>query len=359
MLKLTLTVWHDDMAPYQNYKQFMGRFVSEFGFESAPSVQTINQGISDPRERFSQSRTWLSHDKSPGHHRRLAMYMSENFRFVMQPLDAYVYCTQFLQAEAMSYAYNLWRREFRGPGEENCSGALVWQANDIWPCMSWAVVDYNLNPKSGWYVMKRALQKVTVGAERVVTKDSSSELTHIEPEKGACQLWAVNGHISELTATLRLAAFDVETGNAIALPEKYDSQRFTLGSNRSTDLVRVDIPRPETTVLAAYLEDGQTGELLARWVSWPEPFKYLRYRPDVKVEVRVEHDTTVLLSTSAPVKGVVMQVPLEEGDDAAWDDNFVDLVPGETVSIGVKGLKGRNVKLRWLCSWEQSEGPTA
>ena len=25
------------MAPYQDYKEFMGRFVSEFGFESAPS----------------------------------------------------------------------------------------------------------------------------------------------------------------------------------------------------------------------------------------------------------------------------------------------------------------------------------
>jgi beta-mannosidase len=75
------------------------------------------------------------------------MYMAENFRYLMHPLDSYVYCTQFLQAEAMLYAYNLWRREFRGPGKESCAGALVWQGNDIWPGMSWAVMDVHLRPR--------------------------------------------------------------------------------------------------------------------------------------------------------------------------------------------------------------------
>jgi hypothetical protein len=54
------------------------------------------------------------------------MYSAENFRFRFNPLRDFVYCSQFLQAEAMKYAYNHWRREFRGEGEENCSGILVW-----------------------------------------------------------------------------------------------------------------------------------------------------------------------------------------------------------------------------------------
>src|SRR5262249_51382846 len=151
--------------------------------ESAPNLRTINAAITDPRERFSQSRTWMSHDKAPGHSRRYGMYISGNFPFVMNPLDSYVYFTQFFQAEAMSYAYNLWRREFRGPGEENCGGALVWQTNDIWPGMSWAVVDVNLRPKAAWYVMKRALQTVTVGIERVVTKRWGKEVINYDPER--------------------------------------------------------------------------------------------------------------------------------------------------------------------------------
>lgn len=339
------------MAPYQAYKDFMGRFVSEFGFESTPNLRTLKKAITDPRERHSQSRTWLAHDKAPGHTRRYGMYMSENFRFLMNPIDAYVYCTQFLQAEAMSYAYNLWRREFRGPGEENCSGALVWQLNDIWPGMSWALVDVDLHPKAGFFVVKRALQMVTVGIERVVTKTlgDPQELINIEPEKKACEIWAVNGHVEELDVTLKLAAFDIESGKGVALPES--DRSLTLLANRSTELSRIDIPNAEWTVIVAYLEDTKTGAQLARWVSWPEPLKYLRFRPDVEVTTKV-HGDRVVLGTNAPVKGVVLEVPLEEGADAKWEDNFIDLVPGEEVTVGVKGLNGRTVKARWLCDWE-------
>lgn len=341
------------MAPYQNYKEFMGRFVSEFGFESAPSLRTMNMAITDPRERFSQSRTWMSHDKAPGHTRRYGMYMSENFRFVMEPLGAYVYCTQFLQAEAMSYAYNLWRREFRGPGEENCSGALVWQTNDVWPCMSWAIVDVDLRPKAAWYVVKRALRKVTVGVERVITK-KYSEVINYDPLKEACEIWAVNSNTSELKVTLKLVAFDIETGKPVPLPHSEVERRLTLAPNRSTDLCRFDIPHAETTVLAAYLDDAETGSNLARWVSWPEPYKYLRFRPDLKVEAQAQGDK-VLLRANAPVKGVMLEVPIEEGEDAVWEDNFVDIAPGETLVVGAKGLYGRTVKPRWLCDWEQTD----
>jgi beta-mannosidase len=121
------------MSPYQDYKKYTSRFISEFGFESAPALSTLHTAITTPSERHWQSRTFDAHDKGPGHQRRYGLYSGENFRFRMTPLADFVYTSQFLQAEAMSYAYNHWRREFRGPGEENCSGILVWQLNDIWP----------------------------------------------------------------------------------------------------------------------------------------------------------------------------------------------------------------------------------
>jgi len=56
--------------------------------------------------------------------------MGESLRFRMDPLEDCVYCAQLLQSEAIGFAVNTWCREFREPGEENCSGALVWQLND-------------------------------------------------------------------------------------------------------------------------------------------------------------------------------------------------------------------------------------
>jgi hypothetical protein len=114
--------------------------------------------------------------------------------------------------------------------------------------------------------MKRALHVVTVGVERVITKEWGREVINIEPEKRACEVWAVNGNVSELEAKLKLVAFDIETGAAVPLSHREVERTLTLAPNQSTDICRVHIPQAETTVLVAYLEDLETGSSLARWI---------------------------------------------------------------------------------------------
>ncbi|RDW66315.1 hypothetical protein BP6252_09950 [Coleophoma cylindrospora] len=347
-------VWHGKVSPYQDYKEYTSRFVSEFGFESAPDLRTLHKAISDPRERHWQSATYDAHDKGPGHQRRYGMYSGENFRFRFNPLRDFVYCSQFLQAEAMSYAYNGWKREFRGPGEENCSGILVWQLNDIWPGTSWALVDVDLHRKPAFYITKRALASVVVGMERVVTKEPPYIVMSYLPEKAAMDIWAVNSKMTTLDATLQLSAFDIETGKAIDLPEQERSRVLALPPNQTMELTQIAIPQAGSTVVVGYI-DSPTGERLARWVSWPEPMKFVRFSPGLKVETRTEGEV-VWVKTNAPVKGVVLSVPIEEGEDAVWEDNFIDLVPGEEIAVAVKGLEGRTVQVRYLCDWEYEKG---
>jgi beta-mannosidase len=343
------------MSPYQDYKAYTSRFVSEFGFESAPDLRTLHKAITKPSERHWQSVTFDAHDKGPGHQRRYGMYSSENFRFKMNPLSSFVYSTQFLQAEAMSYAYNHWRREFRGPGEENCSGILVWQLNDIWPGTSWALVDVDFHRKPSFFITKRALAKVVVGMERVVTKEPHYITTGYPPKKEALDVWAVNGYIKEINVILKLSAFDIESGKEIDLSEQGRETKLNLKCNQTTEIKKIDIPNAEQTVIVAYIDDARTGVRLARWISWPEPLKFVRFKKDLKIEVKVDGDTVVLTS-NGPVKGVVVSVPIEEGDDAVFDDNFVDIVPLEEIRIGVQGLKGRKIQTRYLCDWEYEKG---
>ena len=349
------TVWHGKMSPYQDYKAYTSRFVSEFGFESAPDLRTLHKAITNPSERHWQSLTFDAHDKGPGHQRRYGMYSGENFRFKMNPLSSFVYSTQFLQAEAMSYAYNHWRREFRGPGEENCSGILVWQLNDIWPGTSWALVDVDFHRKPSFFITKRALAKVVVGMERVITKAVHYMTTGYMPQKGALEIWAVNGHVNELDAVLKLSAFDIESGKQVELPEKERERKLKLKGNQTTEITKIDIPTPEQTVIVAYVDDANSGKRLARWISWPEPLKFVRFKKDLKVEAKTEGDAIVVTS-NGPVKGVVLSVLIEEGDDAVFDDNFLDVVPGEEIRIGVQGLEGRKIQTRFLCDWEYEKG---
>ncbi|KAF5022177.1 hypothetical protein F66182_5764 [Fusarium sp. NRRL 66182] len=347
-------IWHGKMSPYQDYKAYTSRFISEFGFESTPSLSTLHRAITSPSERHAQSRTFDVHDKGPGHQRRYPMYMGENYRFRMNPLKDFVYCTQFLQAEAMAYAYNCWRREFRGPGEENCSGVLVWQLNDIWPGTSWALVDVDLNPKPAFYITKRALEKTVVGMERTVSKSPPYIVTGYPPEKARIDVWAVNGELVDREVVLVLKAFDIQSGRALELPNGQTKQEVVLKANQTTELLAdLDIPNHNDTVVVAYLDSPASGERLARWVSWPEPLKYLHLYPELQVTAKVvDGGSSVILAANAPVKGVVLQTSSEDADDVVFDDNFLDLVPGEEVKIGVTGLKDRSIEIRFLYDWE-------
>lgn len=257
----------------------------------------------------------------------------------------------------MSYAYNHWRREFRGEGEENCSGALVWQLNDIWPGTSWALVDVNGGRKPAWYITRRALGRVVVGMERVRTGGYGNYMTEWSyPEKkDKVEIWAVNGGVGELEAVLKLSAFDIGSGGEVELPENEKARKLVLGGNKTTEITKIVIPSADSTVLVAYLDDEKTGERLARWISWPEPLKFVKFNKELKVEAILDGDV-ITLKANAPVKGVVLQVPIEEGgEDAVFDDNFVDLVPGEEIKVGVEGLSGRKIETRFLCDWEYKE----
>ena len=155
------------MAPYQEYGKFEGRFVSEFGMQSYPSLQAL-ESITPVHERFPQSRTIIHHNKAstpdgkPDGHRRLAVYLADNLRDATT-LEGYIYNTQFIQAEAMKYAYSTFRRRWGVPGKRAVGGALVWQLNDCWPVTSWAIIDSLGIPKPAYYTIKRELESVTLG----------------------------------------------------------------------------------------------------------------------------------------------------------------------------------------------------
>jgi len=173
------------------------------------------------------------------------------------------------------------------------------------------------------------------------------------PEKAALELWAVNGSVEPMEVVLKLSAVGIESGEEVELKEEKE-RTLILKPNQTNELLKVEIPKAEQTVVVAYLDD-QEGNRLARWVSWPEPLKFVKFKKDLKVNVKVEGEE-VVLSTNGPAKGVVVSVPIEEGDDAVFEDNFIDLVPGEVIRIKSTGLNGRSVKARWLCDWESEEG---
>ncbi|KAK0735073.1 glycoside hydrolase superfamily [Lasiosphaeria miniovina] len=345
-------VWHGTQEKWQDFDRLGGRFVSEFGMQAFPSVKTIDAylplGKDDP-DRFAQSSTVDFHNKAEGHERRIALYLVENLRYAPDPLEQFVYATQLMQAECLASAYRLWKRQWKGPGREYCGGALVWQVNDCWPVTSWSMVDFYLRPKHAYFAVKREMAPLSVGIARREHRHPRDKYTRVVDTSTRVEVWGSNLTLESLAVDCVVRAWDVETG-AETFSEVVASG-VALPGNRSTELAARDVPAlrkgdEARAVVAAYLV-GPGGEQLARYVNWPEPLKYLHLQKPQRLRAELSADArAVAVSAEVPVKGVA----LECDDDAVqFDDNLVDIVPGEVVTIGVRGATAATkIETRYL-----------
>jgi beta-mannosidase len=345
-------VWHGTQEKYQNYDKLVGRFISEFGMEAFPSVKTIDAylplGKDDP-DRYPQSSTVDFHNKAAGHERRLALYLVENMRYAPDPLEQFVYSTQLMQAECLASAYRLWKRQWKGPGREYCGGALVWQINDCWPVTSWSICDYYLRPKHAYFTVKREMAPLSAGITRREHSHPRNKYTRVDIDTTTeIEVWGSNLMLEDLTVDCVVTAWDVETGEETY--SKTVAKDLLLPKNQSTEIVALEVPAPKKgdeakTVVAAYLIGD--GKQLARYVNWPEPLKYLHLQKPGKLTATLSDDAkSVAISAEVPVKGVALEC---EDDDVKFEDNLVDIVPGETVTIAVKGAKkSSSITTRYL-----------
>jgi len=307
-------VWHQQMLPYQRYGEVQGRFVSEFGMQSHPSL-ALFESVLPEGERFPESRTVQWHNKAgsaagPDGHRRLAVYLADNLR-VGTTLAEHVYATQFVQAEAMRVAYQDFRRRWQRPGARACGGALVWQLNDCWPVTSWALIDAAGTVKPAWHTVRRALAPLAVA---------------LRLEPGQVRLAVMNGTAQACTPRLELCVFSLE--GQLLFEARLDPPA---PASSSIELCQT-LPTFGQTPVVAELRalDPESGRELARDCAWTEPFKFHRLDA-AQLNIRVLGQS-LLLGCDRPIKGLWLR-----SNGTAWSDNFIDLVPGPPRRIAVTG----------------------
>lgn len=127
-------VWHGGV-PFEEYRKHYFRYCSEFGFEAFPSVKTL-ESFALPEDMRIDSDVMRSHQKCLSGNEKIMSYVKDYYK-VPEKFEDFVYISQLLQADAIRYGAEHFRRH-RG----RCMGALYWQLNDCWPTVSWASVDY-------------------------------------------------------------------------------------------------------------------------------------------------------------------------------------------------------------------------
>ncbi|GAA5877376.1 hypothetical protein JCM3774_003578 [Rhodotorula dairenensis] len=348
-------VWHGEQAPYQDYWRLGGRFVSEFGMQGCPDLATVNRFLGkDSTEHYWQSLMFGQHNKATGWEGRVAEYLADNIRSG-NSLKDFAYATQFIQAEAVASAFSSWRRQFTGGvSGARCAGALIWQLNDVWPCMSWSIVDYFERPKPAYFAAKRALAPISLSGRRFTSRtypDRGSAAVFAETT--FVEIFASSAKQRSVEIKLVIEAYEVVTGKRVWREE----HPHVLGANRSTELVKFVLPGvfdnvKNATVIGARLIDSESRETLARVSLWPEPYKHLTFPSPEDVDLKVElmtvegtsgESTAVVVQAARPVKGLVLR---SKDGNVAFSDNFLDLLPGETRRINCKGLRNTS-ELAW------------
>ncbi|MCX7030154.1 MAG: hypothetical protein NTU62_08550, partial [Spirochaetes bacterium] len=147
-------VWHG-RKPFEWYRTCGHRFNSEFGFQSFPEPRTV-RGYTDPDDRNVTSWVMERHQRSGIGNTVIIQYLLDWFRMPTD-FDATLRLSQVLQAMAMKYAVEHWRRSMpRG------MGTLYWQLNDCWPVASWSSIDWHGRWKALHHLARRFFAPVLV-----------------------------------------------------------------------------------------------------------------------------------------------------------------------------------------------------
>lgn len=151
-------IWHDG-KPFEDLETKRPRFMSEFGFQSFPSLEVV-KFINNGNSTSISSEEFKNHQKHSRGFDIIKTYMERDFPVPTNEED-YMYVSQILQAYGIGKGIEAQRRN-----KPYTMGSLYWQLNDCWPAVSWSGIDSFGNWKALQYQVQHSFADVLVSFER-------------------------------------------------------------------------------------------------------------------------------------------------------------------------------------------------
>lgn len=326
-------VWHGE-KPFTEYRKFFFRYASEFGFQSFPCLKSVEQ-FTLPDDRNIFSRVMERHQRNQAANGKILSYLSQTFRYP-NSFDDLLYASQLMQAEAIRYGVEHWRRN-RG----RCMGAIIWQLNDIWPVASWASIDYYGRWKALHYAAKRFFAPVMISAEEEGELSQNPKINeyHPAPLEKSFRLNVCNETLLDVTGEVVWA---LRTPDGAIVRQGH--QALTIPAMSAKWLDKVNCADASLTghyvSFAFVVDDVAVSEGTCIFCA-PKHFEFA----DPRLTVETRGDTLVVTSHA-----YAKQVWLESEDaDLLLDDNAFDMNPGTKV---VRVVKGTAEEVRVRSVWD-------
>ncbi|MDO4740726.1 MAG: glycoside hydrolase family 2 protein, partial [Eubacteriales bacterium] len=327
-------VWHGK-KPFTDYRKFFFRYASEFGFQSFPCLKTV-EAFTEPGDRNVFSRVMEYHQRNKAANGNILAYLAQTYKYPSS-FDNLLYCSQLLQADAIRYGVEHWRRN-RG----RCMGAIYWQLNDCWPVASWSSVDYFGRWKALHYAAKRFFAPVLLSCQEEGTltqrTNANSELPIAKVEK-SIRLNVSNETMREVRGEVKWA-LRRNTGEVLQSGE----QAVVVPAQSALWLDKVEFPQADLFADYASFELWSEGELVSQGsvlFCAPKHFRFID--PQLSVSAG---DGCLTVSAGAYARNV--EIVCEDGD-VLLEDNYFDL---NAQSRTVRILRGEGKVFRVRSVWD-------
>ena len=298
------------------------RFVTEFGMQALPNVETLKTFC--PAENLKISNLAIEkHDYQVDGIDRLSRYTSELFA-PPEDLNQWVYVSQLTQARAVKKHVE----HLRAHPERNY-GVLFWQFADCSPAISWASLDYRQKPKALYYYCKRIYAKTFVAVRSSFKEALPGQTAKLDE----LSVIVKNETESPMTATLNCRLIDLK-GNVI---DSVSSPTMLMPFSHSNPLQMpkemVTPNNPQDCCLHLAVENN--GNIIAENLFFYMPDKHINW-PKANIEKQLSRtdDTTWQLRLKADV--LVKDFCIQTDDDVILSDNFIDLMGQQQTTITIK-----------------------
>ncbi len=302
-------VWNQ--RDYTAYRDYVPRFVAEFGYQAPPTWSTLTRAVHDD-PLAPDSPGVLHHQKAEDGNGKLARGLAAHFA-EPDTVEDWHFLTQLNQARALSLGVEHFRSH-----RPTCMGTVWWQLNDCWPVTSWAVVDGDGSRKPSWYALRRSYR---------------TRLLTVQPRDGGLAAVLVNDGDEPWRTSLRMARHSTE---GVRLAERsvtvecagYATVEVPLGE---------DVATPEHPDAELVVVDDEDGQRATWWfvADRDAVVPLAEYDADV---IPTDDGFDVAVTARTLLRDLCLFVDRFD-PDATVGDMLATVMPGETARVHVESQR--------------------
>lgn len=297
------------MEPFEIYKKKVGRFMSEYGFQGMPNIETFSKFANSDNLNL-KSEVVKSHQKHNTGYQTIQTYMERDYK-IPSKFEDYIYVSQILQAEGMKTAIEAHRR-----AKPYCMGTLFWQLNDCWPVTSWSSVDYFGNWKAFQYQAKRSFENILIS---------------VNDEENFYKVYVVNDELNPRKDKLDLQLLDFKGKVLWDKISEIQIEANTCKVYFQIDKKEFEKFNLKKAVLSLKLNKVKTNYFFVK------PKDLLLEKPTIQIKKIGEQ--TIEISTDVLAKNIFLSAE----NEPFFSDNYFDLLPNEKriikISKPIKNIK--------------------